>query len=58
MAISGKPVSKWVRRICEGNMGRKGRKRDAPAMLNMFPKLALVAIKTHLDVLAKGAHSC
>jgi hypothetical protein len=58
MVISGKSVIKLVRRICENNMGRKGRKRDAPAMLNMFPKLALVAIKTYFNVLAKGAHSC
>jgi len=27
-----------------GNIGRKGRKVEAPAMLNMVPKLALAAI--------------
>ena len=36
-----------------GNRGRKGKKMDAPAMLNMFPKLALVAMKTYFRVLAK-----
>ena len=51
--ISGKSVNKFVSRICVGSRGRKGRKRDAPAMLNIFPKLALVAMKTYFMVLAK-----
>jgi hypothetical protein len=53
MVISGKSVNKLVSRICVGNRGRKGKKRDAPVMLNMFPKLALVAMKTSFMVLAK-----
>jgi len=33
--------------------GRNGRNREAPAMLNILPKFALVAINTYLSVLAK-----
>ena len=53
MVISGKSVSRFVSRICLGSSGRKGRKSEAPAMLNMLPKLALVAMKTYFSVLAK-----
>ena len=53
MVVSGKSVNKLVSRICLGSRGRKGKKSDAPAMLNIFPKLALVAIKTYFMVLAK-----
>src|SRR5450631_1666114 len=52
MVISGKSVIKLVSRICAGNNGRYGRKSDAPAMLNMLPKLALVAMKTYFSVFA------
>lgn len=53
MTISGRSVRKLINRICLGSMGRKDRNSDAPAMLNIFPKLALVAVKTYLSVLAK-----
>jgi hypothetical protein len=36
-----------------GSSGRNGRESDTPAMLNMLPKLALVAIKTYFSVFAK-----
>src|SRR5476649_1249327 len=52
MVISGKSVIRLVSRIWAGNNGRYGRKSDAAAMLNMLPKLALVAMKTYLSVLA------
>ncbi len=52
IVISGKSVNKLVSRICAGSRGRKG-KRDASAMLNIFPKLALLAMKTYFRVLAK-----
>ena len=52
MVISGKSVIRLVSNICLGNNGRKGINSDTPAMLNMFPKFALVAIKTYLSVLA------
>jgi hypothetical protein len=35
-----------------GKSGRIGRNYDEPAILNMFPKLALVAVGTHLSLLA------
>ncbi len=35
-----------------GSSGRNGSSSDAPAMLNMLPKLALVAMNTYLSVLA------
>ena len=38
-------MSKLVKRIYFGRSGRKGKKSDAPAILNMLPKLALVAMK-------------
>jgi hypothetical protein len=53
MVISGKSVNRLVRRICFGSIGRKGRKREAPAILNIFPKLALDAMNTYFNVLAK-----
>jgi hypothetical protein len=53
MVISGKSVIRLVSKICLGKRGRKERKREAPAMLNMLPKLALVAIKTYFMVFAK-----
>lgn len=53
MVVSGKSVIRLVSNICLGRRGRKDRKSDAPAMLNMFPKLALVAMNTYLRVLAK-----
>lgn len=52
MVISGKSVNKLVSRICLGSNGRKGNNSEAPAILNMLPKLALVAIKTYFCVLA------
>jgi uncharacterized protein (TIGR03000 family) len=42
IVISGMSVRMFMNRICLGSRGRNGRKSDAPAMLNMFPKLALV----------------
>jgi len=45
--------SKLLSRICEGSIGRKARKIEAPAALNMFPKLLDVPISTYLMVLAK-----
>jgi hypothetical protein len=40
-------------RIWEGSMGRKFRNNDAPAALNMLPKLLDVPMSTYLMVLAK-----
>ncbi len=51
--MAGKSDRKLLSRICFGSSGRKGRKSDAPAMLNMLPKFALVVMKTYLSVLAK-----
>ena len=53
MVISGRSVRKLINRICLGSIGRKGRNSEAPAMLNMLPKLALVAMNTYFSVLAK-----
>ena len=58
MVISGKSVIRLVRSICLGSKGRKGIKRDNPAILNIFPKFALVAIKTYFRVLAKVVRPC
>ncbi len=44
-----------VSSTCLGSNGKNGRMSDTPAMLNMFPKLALVAMNTYLRVLAKVA---
>src|SRR6188768_2291120 len=52
MVISGKSVIKFVSKTCLGSKGRKFNKREAPAMLNIFPKLALLAMKTYFKVLA------
>jgi hypothetical protein len=52
IVISGASVIKFISKICFGNNGRNGRNSDAPAMLNIFPKFALVAIKTYFNVLA------
>lgn len=35
-----------------GKSGRIGKNYDEPAILNMFPKFALVAVGTHLSLLA------
>jgi hypothetical protein len=32
-------------RICAGSIGRKGRKSEAPAMLNMLPKFQGDSVK-------------
>ena len=53
MVISGRSVSRFVRSTCLGRSGRNGRNSEAAAMLNMLPKLALVAMKTYFMVLAK-----
>ena len=53
IVISGRSVSKFISKTCFGNNGRNGKNNDAPAMLNMFPKFALVAMKTYFKVLAK-----
>lgn len=53
MVISGRSVIRLVKRICLGKRGRNVRKIDAPAILNILPKLALVAMNTYLRVLAK-----
>ena len=45
--------SRLFSRIWDGSMGRNVRKIDAPAALNMFPKLLDVPISTYLMVLAK-----
>ena len=39
-------------RICFGSRGRNGRKSDAPAIENMFPKFAEVAMKMYFSVFA------
>ena len=53
MVISGRSVSRLVSSTCLGRSGKKGRNSDAAAMLNMLPKLALVAMNTYFSVLAK-----
>ena len=45
--------SRLLSRICEGSIGRNVRKIDAPAALNMFPKLLDVPISTYFIVFAK-----
>jgi hypothetical protein len=45
IVISGRSVS----RICLGSNGRNGRIREAHAIENMFPKLALVAMNTYFS---------
>ena len=45
--------SRLLSRIWEGSIGRKDRNSDAPAALNMLPKLLEVPISTYLMVLAK-----
>jgi len=52
IVISGMSVIRLVSRICLGSNGRNGIKSDIHAMLNMFPKFALVAINTYLSVFA------
>ena len=42
-------------RICDGSIGRNDRNSDAPAALNMLPKLLDVPISTYLIVFAKIA---
>ena len=49
----GKSVNKFVRRICLGKRGKNFKKRLAPAIENIFPKLALVATKIYFKVLMK-----
>ena len=51
--IAGRSVSMLVSRICLGSSGRNGSSSEAPAMLNMLPKFALVAMSTYFKVLAK-----
>ena len=41
-----------------GSIGRKGMNSEAPAMLNILPKLALVVTKTYFSVLAKVVRPC
>ena len=53
IVIEGTSDRKLLSRICFGSSGRNGRKSDAPAMLTMLPKFALVVMKTYLSVLAK-----
>ena len=43
---------KLFSRICDDSNGRNGRKIDATAMLNMFPKLALIVVRMYFSVLA------
>jgi hypothetical protein len=40
-------------RIWLGSIGRKGRKSDAAAILNMFPKFELVPMMMYFMMLAK-----
>src|SRR4029450_604350 len=44
---------KCVSRIWVGSMGKNGRKRNAPAMLNMLPKFELVPINRYFITLPK-----
>ena len=43
---------KFSSRICGASMGRNDRNIEAPAMLNMLPKLPLMAVRMYLSVLA------
>lgn len=49
----GKSVNKFVSRICFCKSGKNFRNRLAPAIENIFPKLALVATNIYFKVLIK-----
>src|SRR6516164_9863600 len=51
--ISLESYSRLSSRICVADIGRNGRKREAPAALNMLPKFEDVPISTYLIVLEK-----
>ena len=51
-AGGGRTARSLLTRICGASSGRNGRNSDAPAIENMLPKLALVAMKTYLRVFA------
>src|SRR6266536_3268523 len=53
MVSSLTSYSRLLSRIWPGSIGRKLRKSEAPAALNMFPKFDEVPIRTYLIVLAK-----
>lgn len=53
IVISGISVSTFVRSIWVGNSGRYGKNSEAPAIENMLPKFALVAMNAYLSVFAK-----
>ncbi len=40
-------------KICVGSIGRNGRNKEPPAMLNMLPKLELVPIMMYFIMLPK-----
>lgn len=52
IVISGRSVNRFISKICLGTKGRKDKKSEAPAILNMLPKLALVAINMYFIVFA------
>ena len=52
IVISGISVNKFISKICFGKSGRNDKNNDTPAILNIFPKFALVAMKNLLSVFA------
>src|SRR3989339_1843825 len=53
IATCERSYRKLFKRIWMGSMGKNGRNRLAPAMLNIFPKLELEPILMYLTILPK-----
>ena len=53
IVISERSVERFIIRIWLGRSGKKFRNSEAPAILNIFPKLAPVVMNTYLSVLSK-----
>ena len=52
MVVAGMSDKKLLSNTCDANSGKKGKKMDAAAMLNMLPKLALMVARMYFKVLA------
>ena len=50
---NGRSLIRLFNNICFGSIGKKGRKKDAAAMLNILPKVAPVDIKIYFIELTK-----
>lgn len=53
MVTSEISYSMLLRSICVGSIGTKGKNKDAPAALNMFPKFELIPMRTYFIVFPK-----